>query len=276
MPSEPVSIAATSESMSPKRLSVTMTSNCLGAADELHAAGVGEHVGELDVGEAGGVGGGDDLVPEDAGLHDVALLHRADAVRADAGELEGDGRDALDLEAVVDLGVDGALLAVAEVGDRLRLAEVDAAGELADDEDVEALDELALERGEVGEGVEALRRAEVGEELEVLAEAEEAGLGADVVGHLVPLRAADRREEDGVGGLRLLHRRVGDRLAVGVVGAAADELLLDIEGTAVARRTRRRPCGPRPSPRGRCRLREGSAGSGGSSGAPRGIVAGVR
>ena len=28
----------------------------LRGADELHAAGVGEHVGELDVGEAGGVG----------------------------------------------------------------------------------------------------------------------------------------------------------------------------------------------------------------------------
>jgi hypothetical protein len=30
MPSEPVSMAATSESMSPNRLSVTITSNCLG------------------------------------------------------------------------------------------------------------------------------------------------------------------------------------------------------------------------------------------------------
>ena len=30
MPSEPVSMAAQSESMSPNRLSVTMTSNCLG------------------------------------------------------------------------------------------------------------------------------------------------------------------------------------------------------------------------------------------------------
>ena len=30
MPSEPVSIAAISESMSPNRLSVTMTSNCFG------------------------------------------------------------------------------------------------------------------------------------------------------------------------------------------------------------------------------------------------------
>jgi hypothetical protein len=32
MPSEPVSIAAISESMSPNRLSVTMTSNCFGHA----------------------------------------------------------------------------------------------------------------------------------------------------------------------------------------------------------------------------------------------------
>jgi hypothetical protein len=31
MPSEPVSIAATSDSMSPNRLSVTITSNCFGA-----------------------------------------------------------------------------------------------------------------------------------------------------------------------------------------------------------------------------------------------------
>ena len=51
MPSEPVSMAATSDSMSPNRLSVTMTSNCFGAADELHGAGVGEHVAELDVRE---------------------------------------------------------------------------------------------------------------------------------------------------------------------------------------------------------------------------------
>ena len=156
-------------------------------------ARVGEHVVELDVGEAGRVDLGDDLVPEDARLHHVALLHRADAVVAHAGQLEGDGGDALDLVGVVDLGVDGALLAVAEVADLLGLAEVDAAGQLADDQDVEALDQLALERGEVGERVEALGGAQVGEELEVLAQAQEAGLGAHLVGDLVPLRARPRR-----------------------------------------------------------------------------------
>jgi hypothetical protein len=58
-----------------------------------------------------------DLVPQHARLHDVALFHRGDLVVARAGELEGDARDALDLEGVVDLRVDAALLAVAEIGD---------------------------------------------------------------------------------------------------------------------------------------------------------------
>jgi hypothetical protein len=38
MPSEPVSIAAASERMSPNRLSVTMTSNCLGLRTSCIAA----------------------------------------------------------------------------------------------------------------------------------------------------------------------------------------------------------------------------------------------
>ena len=42
MPSEPVSIAAMSDSMSPNRLSVTIDVELLGIAHELHAAGIGE------------------------------------------------------------------------------------------------------------------------------------------------------------------------------------------------------------------------------------------
>ena len=44
MPSEPVTMAASSDSMSPNRLSVTITSNCFGCAHELHGAIVGEDV----------------------------------------------------------------------------------------------------------------------------------------------------------------------------------------------------------------------------------------
>jgi hypothetical protein len=77
-------------------------------------------------------------------LHDVALFHRGDFVAPLARQFEADARDALDLVGVVDLSVDRALLAVAEIGDRLGLAEIYAAGELAQDDDVEPLDHLAL------------------------------------------------------------------------------------------------------------------------------------
>ena len=116
MPSEPVSMAATSDSMSPNRLSVTMTSNCFGLAHELHGAVVGEHVLELDVGELARCAARvTTCVPQHARLHHVGLLGRGHLVAPLAGELEGDAGDALDLVRRVDLGVDGALLAVPRV-----------------------------------------------------------------------------------------------------------------------------------------------------------------
>ena len=228
MPSEPVSIAAASDRMSPKRLSVTITSNCFGLRTscmaQLSARMWLNWTSRVVLGD-----GARDFVPEDAGLHDVLLVGRVELLAAGAGEVEGDAADAVDLVGLVDLGVDGALLAVAEIGDLLGLAEIDAAGELADDQDVEAFDDLALERRGIGERGVADRGTEVGEELQVLAEAEEAGFGAHLVGDAVPLGAADRAEDDGVGTERLLHVLLGDRGAVLVVGAAADETGLELE-----------------------------------------------
>src|SRR5271170_5885738 len=77
MPSEPVSIAATSDSMSPNRLSVTMTSNCFG-----------QRTFQLDVLIFARMQLTDDLVPQHAGLHDVALFHRGDLVAPLARQLE--------------------------------------------------------------------------------------------------------------------------------------------------------------------------------------------
>src|SRR6185312_16744619 len=96
---------------------------------------------------------------------------------AGLGEVERHLDDALDLVSLVHLRVDSALLAVAELGDFLGLAEIDAAGGLAQDQDIEALDDLALERGGVGERRIDDRRAKVGKEAEVLAEPQQAGLG---------------------------------------------------------------------------------------------------
>ena len=134
----------------------------------------------------------------------------------------------------VDLRVDAAPLAVLERHDLLRLAEIDAAGELAHDDDVEALDHLALERGGVGERRVAHRRPEIREQAEFLAQAQEPGLGALLIGHVGPFRAADGAEQHGVGLLRPLHGGVGDRDLMGVVGRAADEVGLGLEGCDAA------------------------------------------
>ena len=199
MPSEPVSIEATSESMSPNRLSVTMTSNCLGQRTSCMPSASASWCSSCDVGEFALVQRGDHLAPEHAGLHHVALVRRGHLVAALAREIEGDAADALDFEGVVDLGVDAALLAVAEIDDLLGLAEIDAAGQLAHDHDVEALDDFALERGGVGERGVADRRAQIGVEPEILAQPQQARLPGGLrrarrpISGRRPRRAAPRR-----------------------------------------------------------------------------------
>ncbi len=173
--------------------------------------------------------GRDDLVPQHARLHDVALLGRVHLVVTLARQIEGDARDTLDLAGRVDGCIDGALLAVLQRHDLLRLAEVGAAGQLAQDQEVEALDQLALETRCLGERRIADRRAQVGKQVQLLAQAQQAGLGTDLVGHLVPLRPADRAEDDGISGLGLGEDFLGERRAVLVDRDAATQRLLDLE-----------------------------------------------
>ena len=174
-------------------------------------------------------GVGDDLVPQHARFHDIVLLHRADLVGAGARQLEGDAGDALDLERVVDLRVDAALLAVAQIDDLLGLAEIDAAGQFADDQDVEALDDFRLQRRGGGQRRIADGRAQIGEQRHVLAQAQQPGLGANLVGNTIPFRSADGTKQHRIGGHRLLHVGIGDRLAVGVIGGTADKAFVDDE-----------------------------------------------
>ena len=122
MPSEPVSWAASSDRMSPNRLSVTMTSNWLGVLDQLHGGVVGQHVLQLDVGVVARVQVGDHLAPEQAGLHDVGLLGARSPCcggRGPARRRRGATRSIS--RGGVDLGVDAAALAVGQ-GPRCRAA----------------------------------------------------------------------------------------------------------------------------------------------------------
>ncbi len=81
----------------------------------------------------------------------------------------------------------------------------------------------------VGERRIADRRAQIGEEREILAQTQKARFRPHVIGHVVPFRPADRTEDDGVGGIRLGHRLLGDRHFMRVVANAADESFLGVE-----------------------------------------------
>ena len=96
------------------------------------------------------------------------------------------------------------------------------------------------------------RRAEVGEQAEVLAQAEDGLLGAQRALELVVLPVADGAEQHRVGRLGQRQRRLGQRVAVRLVGGAADRRLFHLE-----RQLQRlaAPCtasatisGPMPSP----------------------------
>jgi hypothetical protein len=69
----------------------------------------------------------------------------------------------------------------------------------------------------------------VGEQAEVLAQAEDGLLGAQRPVQRVVLPVADGAEQDGVGFLREFERGVRQRVAVGVVGGAADQRGLGFE-----------------------------------------------
>ncbi len=170
-----------------------------------------------------------DLAPQQARLHDIGLVDLAEPLLPLPRQLEGGAADALDLGLGIDLGVDAAAGAVGQRLDAARVAEIDAAGQLAHDQQVEPGDQLALEARRVGQRLENLRRAQIGEEVHLLAQAKQAALGLQLERQLLPFRAADRAEQHRVGGLRPRQGRIGQRHAVGIVGRAADQPLADIE-----------------------------------------------
>ena len=115
-------------------------------------------------------------------------------------------------------------------------------------------DPLPAQRARVDQRLDRLDRAQVGVEAEALAEAEQPLLGTRGVGiGAVPLRAADRAEEDRVAAAAVLEDLVGERRAELVDRGPADEPLLVFE----AARRRRGRASPRRRSRARCRRRRG-------------------
>ena len=104
-------------------------------------------------------------------------------------QIEGDADDALDLGLGIDFGVDPAAAAVRHCLDAARLAEIDAAGQLAHDHQIEAGDELALQARRVGQRLEHHRRAQIGEQVHLLAQPQDAALGPQLERQACPISA---------------------------------------------------------------------------------------
>ena len=196
----------------------------LGPAAQLHRAGVGIHVGQLDVGIFLVVNLCHDLPPEHTGFHHIGLFHGTDLVATAAGEFKRRPRDAGNFGFRVALGVDANAFVAFHV-DATRFAKVDARGQFAHDHDVQTGNDLFLERREIGQRVKALRRTQVAEQVHFLAQTQQTAFRFDTEVEVIILRATDGPQQDGIDLLGFGHRFVSQWRAVSVIGAAADQIL---------------------------------------------------
>jgi hypothetical protein len=136
----------------------------------------------------------------------------------------GDASDPLHLGTAVAAEIGG------RVGRARLVAEVDAARELAHHQQVGAFDDLSPQRAGVVERRQRAHGPQVRVQAQALAQAEQALLGPWRIGiRGVPLRAADRGQQDRVGALAGGQDGVGQRGAVGVDRGAAERVLFVAE-----------------------------------------------
>ena len=256
IPSEPARTLASSERMSPNRFSVTSTSKIDGFVTSTIAQASTSRCSTSTSGYSGRISS---TTFRQSRLDDstFALSTLVRRLPPAPGELEGEPHDPLDLLLGVRQRVDG--FAPRRRGPLLRrLAEVEPAGELADDEHVDALEQLGPQRCARDERGMDRDRAQIAEQDQAPAQGQEPLLGADRGVRVVPLRAPDGAEEDRVGRGAGIDVLVADGNAVGVDRRAAHEDLVprDPESEPGADRVE-----DAPDPPGRRRARRRRRGS---------------
>ena len=175
------------------------------------------------VGEFGG-DFNDGGAPELRDFEDVGLVDGAELLAALLGEREGDAGDADNLISRIAHGVPGLALGFVPLP---RLAEVEAAEKLADEENVCAVDDFGAQRRVDGEFFEGKCGAEICKAAESCPNGKKAGFGTLVRGEGVEFVAADCAEENGVGGEGGGEGVGGQGRAVGGDGDAADALVVE-------------------------------------------------
>ncbi len=191
----------------------------------MHGHGIDQGVLQRDLGEFLGVDAGHDLAPQAAGLHDIGLVDRGHLAAPLASGLEGGAGDALDLRHRIFAQVGGA------VGGAGLLAEIDAAGQFAEDDQIDAFDDLLLQRRTVRHHWRDLQRPQIGEQAHGLADRQQAFLGPALAA--VPFGTADGAQQDRVGGDAGGAGRLWQGLARLVDGGAADQMFGEVEAVAI-------------------------------------------
>ena len=243
IPRLPASTAASSDRMSPNRFSVTMTSKSAGRRTSSIAHESTSWWLSLTSGNS-------------AATSSATVRHRRDVARTFALSTwvtcprasAASSNASRTIRADLALGVRQRVERGRAAGLARRLApvaEVDAAGELADDEHVDAFEQLRPQRRGRDERRMDGDRAQVREQPEPAAQREERLLRADGRRRIGPLRAADRAEQDRVGRAARLDVLGPDRDAIGVDRGAAGE-----DARTSRRRTRTAPGGVDDAPRG--------------------------
>ena len=250
-PIEPAIIAASSERMSPNMFSVSSTSKCRGARDQLHRRVVDQHVLEP---HARVVARDllDRLAPQARGLEDVRLVDRDHVAppRRRGRDARRPAGDPLDLLGRIDAGV------VRDAAAPPAVAEVDAARQLAHDQQVGAADALLPQRARVGRapGLTRTGRRFANSSSPLRSPRRPCsgrGASGSVVSHFGPptapsSTASAERQRSSTSG--------SSGVPCSSIEIAADRQLLDLEASVeAARRSRPAAAARRRRPPGRCR-----------------------
>src|SRR6185312_6285083 len=122
-------------------------------------------------------------------------------------ELEAETRDAADLGGGIGMRVDAAPLAIGEALDAARLAEIEAARKLAQDDEIDAVEHAVLARGRLGERGNGDDGPEIGIEVEAAAQPQEIAGAAGLDGDGIESGSAGGAKEDGIDRAEAIDRR---------------------------------------------------------------------
>ena len=149
------------------------------------------------------------VAPQQAGFHDVGFFHRAHPAASFARQIKRDPTHLANFFCLIDLGVDPAEGAIAQVFDPSGLAEIHTAGQFANDQNIQPRNQIRLQRRRINQGIEHDGWAQIGIQIHFFAQAEQAAFWLHREVQIIPFRPANGTKKNGIRGLSLIQGIVG-------------------------------------------------------------------